>query len=100
VPPSSHIRLEKIRPRQILIRAEDPYEVFAGNIHELRKACPRADENGLVTVFVQEREQRPRAPHQKVEFEVDAHRLEQLCFRLHEDLWKPEFRNAVDHDAA
>ncbi len=93
------VSLHQVDPREELVGGVDAHKALPRDVHEPRKAGPRADEHGLKAVLEQLVDRKDLADHH-VRFNLDALPPEAVDLPLHNLLGQAELRDAVHQHAA
>ena len=93
------VGFHQVGARQILVRSEYAYEIFALDVHELRQSCASADEYGVKAVLLDKVSDFAGASDNVVELDLDAESLQRVDLALDNGLRKAEFGNSVDENS-
>ena len=89
------VRLHEVNSCEELVSGVNAVEVLAGDIHETRKSCARADEYGLIAFIFHEFVNRDCLADNSVCFDIYAKSLESVYLLLNDRLGKSELGDPV-----
>ena len=94
------VRLHEVDTGEVFIRGANALEGLARNVHEHRKACAGADEDGLKAELLKQLVDREHLADDHVGHDRDALRLELFDFVCDDRLRQTELGDTVDQNAA
>ena len=93
------ICLHEVGPCEIFIGGKDADQVFTRYVHEFGKTCAHSQIDSIVP-FLKEFIQGYGSSYHLIAFQFGPEPLQKGYFRKNDFLGKPEFRNAVNQNAA